>query len=275
MPPEQYKQCFFWIKSSLNENQTQARLIFETTLKISYEQIFLYPQKKVPPSLRKKICEIVQRRQKNEPLQYILGKAHFYDLEFFVGQGVLIPRPETEVLVEKALTLVSKKSKILELCVGSGAVACSLKNCLPSLQITGSDISCHALSYAKKNCSFHNLDIPLIQSDLFNDIKEKNFNLIIANPPYISTKLYQNLPKEISQYEPEIALHSGYDGLDIIKKIVKEAKTYLAKDAYLLLEVCSTHTQKVARLFEQNFYQNIQILEDYSGRERFILGQFY
>lgn len=227
---------------------------------------------------KKNICKIeslVKRRCSNEPLQYILGKAYFRDLELVVGHGVLIPRPETELLAGFALQLAPLKASICDLGTGSGAIALSIAHERPDTNVIGADISSSALKFAERNK--RNLGIKnvvFIKSDLFSSLTDLQFDLITANLPYISNKEFSNLPAEIRKFEPESALLAGKEGLDTITPVIQQAPDFLKPGGYLILEISPVQEKKVGKiLLETGRYDNIKFKKDLNGLIRFCIAQ--
>jgi release factor glutamine methyltransferase len=215
----------------------------------------------------------IERRIAGECTAYITGRKEFRYLSFYVNKNVLVPRPETETLVDAALEFVDKLSGgkniyALDLCTGSGAIALSLLHERPSLKVYASDICNAALDVAKKNAADTKLDVKFIHSDLFKNIAQK-FNLIITNPPYIPSDKISTLEKEV-QNEPHIALDGGKDGLQIIKKIIADAKKYLFSDGALFIEADSSQTSEIIELLCKENYSDIAVKKDFAGLDRVI-----
>lgn len=208
------------------------------------------------------------------PIQYINNKAYFMGLEFYVDENVLIPRCDTEILVEEIIKIIKKDSllKILDLCTGSGAIAISLKKYLNNIEIMASDISDKALMVAKKNASKIGVDVKFIESDLFNNINGK-FDLIVSNPPYIKKTVIPSLDKQVRN-EPILALAGGEDGLDFYRKISYEAKKFLNNNGYLCFEIGYDQRKDVEDILLQNGYINIYSKKDYGGNDRIIICKY-
>lgn len=208
------------------------------------------------------------------PIQYINNKAYFMGLEFYVDENVLIPRCDTEILVEEIIKIIKKDSllKILDLCTGSGAIAISLKKYLNNIEIMASDISDKALMVAKKNASKIGVDVKFIESDLFNNINGK-FDLIVSNPPYIKKSVIPSLDKQVRN-EPILALDGGKDGLDFYRKISYEAKKFLNNNGYLCFEIGYDQRKDVEDILLQNGYINIYSKKDYGGNDRIIICKY-
>jgi release factor glutamine methyltransferase len=248
------------------------------------DRLFLYLNKDYPLSREESaaLSLFLKRRSLGEPLQYILGKSEFMGLTFKVTPEVLIPRPETEVLVETALNIVHRFSspivqglKILELGTGSGCVAVSLAKFLPEAKIYASDISEKALEIARENARLNNAKIDFIQSDLFSghQLPAAGYQLIISNPPYIPAAEIAKLQPEI-QYEPRAALDGGSDGLFFFKGIIRGALDYLTSGGFLIMETGFNQAGKVKNIF-QNYpvFQVTETVKDYSGIERVIVAR--
>jgi release factor glutamine methyltransferase len=225
-------------------------------------------------------CELIERRANGECTAYIIGKKEFRGLEFEVNSSVLVPRPETETLVETAIDIIQKNSiiNILDLCTGSGAIAISLKNEMPACEITATDISSDALNTAIRNTEKLLSDnlIKFFQGDLYDALPGSpptTYSLIVSNPPYIPSEEIQTLSAEV-QNEPRIALDGGISGLEIIKRIIEKAPDHLQKNGYLLLEVDPRQMEQIKILLEKKGFIDIQLYKDLSGTNRVIGGKF-
>jgi release factor glutamine methyltransferase len=229
---------------------------------------------------------LVQRRLKREPVQYITGVQEFWSLEFTVGPQVLIPRPESEILVEQVVSILREKqsdgatntASVLDVGTGSGAIAISIAHELPGAEIWASDVSTGALKIAGLNALKHGLDgrIHFIEGDLFEPLKNSShvFDVIVSNPPYVGIEEYDELPPEVGQYEPRSALDGGEGGLFFIKKIIMEAKDYLNPDGWLLMEMAPFQTAKAIDLVaESGFYGEKRVVKDYSRKERVVMAR--
>lgn len=208
---------------------------------------------------------IVSKRKNKYPLQYLIGEWSFYDFDVDVEPGVLIPRPETELLVEEALKELEHGSKILEIGTGTGVISIGLARHL-TLDITASDISKEALSLAKRNSKKNKVDIEFIKSDLYENIRG-TYDLIISNPPYIREDQAPKLEGELS-YEPKEALFSGEEGLDLIERLIEGAPGYLKAGGLVLLEIGYDQGNTVRELFKGKGFSHIEILKDYNEYDR-------
>lgn len=233
------------------------------------------------------IDESVQRRLKGEPLQYITGTVEFMDLTFKVGKGVLIPRPETELLVLAALRLVTGEGNrdtggpgkpvnvdtgeglvILDLCTGSGCIAVTLGIRLPGAKIIATDMSAEALDYAKTNAEHNNVkNVAFIQGDLFEHVTSGPFDIILSNPPYIRSSDIPSLQREIREWEPLVALDGGADGLNVYRKIIGQLGRYLKNDGYCLLEIGYDQRVDIGTMASRHDLK-AQFLKDLAGYDR-------
>lgn len=215
--------------------------------------------------------KLVDARRNDKPIQYITNSANFYGIELFVNEDVLIPRFETEELVENTINIINKhfsNPKILDLCCGSGAIAIALKTKLDSSHITMSDISVNALNVAKINKDKYNLDINIIESDLFENINEK-FDCIISNPPYIKDD--EEIEDIVKNNEPKLALYGGKTGLDYYERILKDIKNYLNDKFVIAFEIGASEKDDVIALANKYLTDiNIVAKKDLQDRDRMI-----
>jgi len=261
-----------------------ASLLLAYILKTDRTKLIAKETDSISDEESKSFCELIERRANGECTAYIIGKKEFRGLEFDVNPFVLVPRPETETLVETAVDIVQKKlqdnslTNILDLCTGSGAVAISLKNEIPLCEITATDVSSNALKIAIQNAEklLGGNHIDFFQGDLYSALPSPlpaPFSLIVSNPPYISSDEIQTLSAEV-QNEPRLALDGGASGLEIITRIIKNAPDYLKQNGYLLLEADPRQMAQITTLFEKNKFKNIQLYKDLSGANRVIGGRF-
>lgn len=228
--------------------------------------------------------DLIDRRAEGEPLQYIVGNQEFMGLPFDVNESVLIPRQDTETLVELALEKAKEKKRslaVLDMCCGSGAIAVSIAHFLPKAKVTACDISAEALAVARKNAEKNGLGgrIDFRESDLFH-VKKRNkiiqmketFDMILSNPPYIPTDVIGTLQTEIKDHEPLTALDGGADGLDFYRRISQDASVNLKKGGFLILEIGSDQADSVSSLLEASEdYEDIEIHKDLAGLDRVVI----
>ncbi len=215
----------------------------------------------------------VSERANGHPLQYVLGTAEFYNVELEVGPGVLIPRPETERLVELVLERYAG-GDILDLCTGSGAIALALAKALPSAQVTAVDISPEALAYARRNLTRLGLgNVSLLEGDLFAPLPHgARFGLIVSNPPYVSEEEFSTVDAVVREYEPRLSLVAGEGGLAVLRRIAEGAREFLTPGGRLFCEMGETQGERAEVLFREAGLVEVEVLRDYTGRERFVTG---
>lgn len=264
-----------------NENidapKNKARMLLQATLKKSREYLMIYDNKEVENIDRDRYIKNVKRLILGEPLQYITGIQEFMKLNFLVTKDVLIPRPDTEILVEEVIRKAENipNPVILDLCTGSGAIAVSLAKYIKNVHICAVDISSKALEIAKKNAELNGVknNIEFIESNLFDKIKERKFDIIVSNPPYIETETIKTLSKDV-QSEPKIALDGGKDGLDFYRKIADSGSKYLNRQGYICLEIGYNQRIAVRQILEnKKRYVNINCIKDLCGNDRVITAQ--
>ena len=240
-----------------NENidgpKNKARAILEFTLKKPREYLIIYDSKEVTPKERDEYVKNLKRLIQGEPLQYITGIQEFMKLKFLVTKDVLIPQPDTEILVEEILNILSnvENPTVLDLCTGSGAIAISIAKYIPNVKVVATDISKKALEIAKQNAKLNGVtnNIEFLESNLFNKINGKKFDVIVSNPPYIPTSDIKSLPKDV-QGEPKLALDGGKDGLDFYRRIAKEGYKFLNRQGYLALEIGYNQKELVKKIID-------------------------
>ena len=256
-----------------------AALLLAELLHVNRAQLFVMANESFSQKHYRCFQKLLKRRLEGECIAYILGRKEFRGLDFFVSPGVLVPRPDTETLVETALENLKKKKeegktlKVLDLCTGSGAVAIALKNEMPELKLWASDISSDALTVARKNSVRHQVEIHFIISDLFNAIKYR-YDLIISNPPYVASDEIQTLTPEV-QREGRLALDGGKDGLDIIRRIIEEVGNHLIPGGTLLMEADPRQMEDIIGKMESHGFNECRLFKDLSGQHRVISGSIH
>jgi len=246
---------------------------------------FFTGEKPIPPKARKAVQKALQERVKGAPLSYLMKKAEFFGHVFYVSKDTLIPRPETEILVQETLKILDRfyppvfsSPKILDVGTGSGCVALSLTIKRPDSRMTALDISPRALSVVRKNMEFHGLrkKIKCVESDLFSFFGEKeksHWDVIVSNPPYVPAEDFPTLSKEVLS-EPRIALDGGSRGLRIILALLEKAPYFLKKEGWLLLEIGKGHSQALAkRLLKGGVFNNFCFVKDPAGIERVLIAR--
>ena len=238
---------------NIEESKLKSRLLMQYVLNETRQYVIVNDMENLEKNKEKQYFEGIKILKKGIPIEHITHQKEFMKLNFFVDKNVLIPRQDTEILVEEVIKIAKRinAKKILDLCTGSGAIAVSLAKYLPQTEITAIDISNDALKIAKKNAVSNNVEnqITFISSDMFTNLNEEKFDIIVSNPPYIKTNVIKELDIQVKN-EPYIALDGGEDGLDFYKKIINESYQYLKCNGYLCLEIGFDQKFDVIELIE-------------------------
>ena len=254
--------------NDVKEPNLKARLLMQYILNRPREYILVHDDKQLTLRQNVDYFKLIKKLIEGVPLQHITHQQEFMKLMFYVDENVLIPRPDTEILVEEVIKLAKSinAKKILDLCTGSGAIAVSLAKYIEGSQITATDISRKALSIAKLNATNNNVEdkITFVSSDLFQNISEEKYDIIVSNPPYIKRKVIKTLDKEVKR-EPIIALDGGNDGLDFYKKIIGNSYQYLKYKGYLCLEIGYDQKDEVIDLINKEE----KYIDTYSKKDLF------
>lgn len=266
-------------KNNIEDNVIITRELLAFVLGVTKKYLVIHLEDELNAEDYIKFKENINEIINGKPLQYITNNQEFMGLNFFVNENVLIPQPDTEIIVEETLKkckeLLQKndKIKILDLCTGSGAIAISLANSLgDKAEVFASDISAKALEVAKYNNEKNCTNVRFIESDLFERMQEKKFNIIVSNPPYIRSTVINNLPKQV-QNEPHLALDGGEDGLEFYKKIIEQACNHI-KNGYLILEIGYDQKADVENMLKENRnYAEIKTIQDLSGNDRCVVAK--
>ena len=254
--------------AGIAESRIDSWLLAESVLGVSRQDLFLEPEKSVSEEQAQKYLNAVSVRVKHIPLQHITGYQQFMDLEFVVNKDVLIPRPETELLVEQ---VVSNDVKVLDMCTGSGCIAVSVDRMCANADVTAVDISEKALKVAGENNIRNEGRVTFVQSDLFENIHE-TYDIIVSNPPYIPTSDIETLMEEVREHEPRLALDGSTDGLKFYREICTNAVNYLNENGKIFLEIGYDQGRTVPELLRENGFTDIQVLKDLSGNDRMVIA---
>lgn len=266
--------------AGIREAALDAWLLLEYVTGMTRAQYYMEPDKAVEPDVEEAYRAAMRRRQEHVPLQHITGMQEFMGFPFHVNGNVLIPRQDTEILVESALEKLEAGMQVLDLCTGSGCIAASLyligkeqKKISENTVFAAADISADALCVAEHN--FRNLqtDIRAIQSDLFQEIPWK-FDMIVSNPPYIRTDVIEKLDEEVRIHDPYIALDGKEDGLYFYRKIAREAPEHLKKGGWLFLEIGSEQRREVSELLRSAGFDKVEGKKDLAGLDRVVMGMY-
>ncbi|MCS5420334.1 MULTISPECIES: peptide chain release factor N(5)-glutamine methyltransferase [Psychrilyobacter] len=271
------KSIVYLKKHGSKEAKLDAEHVFSHILKVSRMDMTLKFEREITEAEKREIREMLVEIGKNKrPLQYVLGFEEFYGYKFYVDESVLIPRPETELLVERCIKLMSEieEPKILDIGSGSGAISISLGKELPKSMVLGVDISEKALAVANKNKAENNAaNVKFIKSDILKGVEYKKFNLIVSNPPYIPDYEYEVLEEKVLKYEPKLALTAPENGLYFYEEISKNAPDHLVKGGYLAFEIGYNQGEAVKKIMEKNDFLNVGVYYDYAEHERMVIGR--
>ena len=304
---ELYKKGTQMLKEANIENPSvDAFYLLEYAAGLNRTRYLMYKDQQVSEQNIKQYMSLIEKRMTRIPYQYITGMADFAGLTFAVSPAVLIPRLDTEVLFEKALRNMGPRAYVLDLCTGSGALGIALKRYRPDIHMVLSDISEDALNVAVSNIEHNHMEaaeklncaadpgdieygydlgfnIRVIRSDLFDNmtVEEKDagpdrvvvgqFDMIVSNPPYVTDGEYENLMPEVRDHEPRLALTAGADGLDIYRRIAKDAPSFLKNDGKLLLEIGCSQADSVSSLLAENGFTDIEAVKDLAGLDRVLI----
>lgn len=249
-----------------------AWYLLQMVCRIERSYYYVHGEEDITQDAQKEYEIAVQKRAEHIPLQYIIGEQEFMGLRFKVNSNVLIPRQDTETLVEQVLKIVKPGMKVLDLCTGSGCVLISVLKNASELTGMGSDISKTALLVAKKNAKLHEVDAEWVRSDLFDNITE-TFDVIMANPPYIPTGEILSLMPEVRDFEPENALDGGADGLDFYRKIAGQVKDYLNPGGYVYMEIGYDQGEAVSELMRNAGFTEVEVIKDLARNDRVVKGK--
>ena len=279
--------------SDIADATRDCKILYCYMMDIPFSKIILEYQNMLQDRLCEKYFELIDRRSSGEPVQYIMESQEFMGLEFIVNENVLIPRQDTETLVEDALEIINtgtlrgedmdvkrKEWDILDLCTGSGAIGVSLARIANKVNVTCSDISEGAIKVAKENAQKHGVakSVKFEQGDLFKpfskQFRKQKFDMIISNPPYIKSSVIPTLQKEVCEHEPLSALDGGESGLDFYEKIVSGVGSHLRKGGVLLLEIGHDQGEAVSGLLSRNGdFTSIRVLKDLANRDRIVFAK--
>ena len=267
-------------EAGIEEASLDARLLLEYVCHTDRNELLVYGDKNRSEFEAQVYQMAIDRRAARIPLQYITGEQEFMGLRFRVNEHVLIPRQDTEILVEEAMRCLSDGMRILDLCTGSGCILLSLLKYSNECEGIGIDISDKALLTARENASALQLDAVFLEGDLFAPLenyvssktKDRLFDIVVSNPPYIETEEIKVLMPEVREHEPLLALDGGEDGLSFYRKIIQKAPEYMRKGAHLFLEIGCKQGEAVRTLMQEAGFSQIQILKDYAGLDRVVFG---
>ena len=259
-------------KENIADAKIDAWYLLQMACKIDRNFYYLHEEDELTAEQQSEYVSTVHKRAEHVPLQYIIGEQEFMGLKFKVNSNVLIPRQDTETLVEEALRVAKPGMRVLDLCTGSGCIIISLAKNVADISCTGSDISKQALLVAKENAKANEVEVEWERSDLFENISG-TFDLIVSNPPYIPTGEIPGLMPEVRDFEPVDALDGKEDGLYFYRIITEKSPEYLTSDGYLYFEIGYDQGEAVSAMMRQCGYTQVEVIKDLAGNDRVVKGR--
>lgn len=272
-----YKDLYLLGKNALEqagiaEAEIDARLLLEYVCETDRSFLYAHPESEVSEQKEKDYVNHIEARAKHIPLQHITGTQEFMGLEFYVNQDVLIPRQDTEILVEEAMQKLHDGMEILDICTGSGCILLSLLHYSNDCKGVGVDLSKEALVVARKNQEKLGGNATFIESNLFEQV-EGQFDILVSNPPYIKSDVIDTLMPEVACHEPRMALDGYEDGLYFYREIAKRAPRFLRRFGYLFFEIGYDQGQAVKEILEKNGFCDVKVIKDFAGLDRVVRGK--
>lgn len=266
-----YKKAQECLKNQGADYISDARFLLTSFIDKDFSYMLLHPDEEIDFAEFEKL---LKQRLDGVPVQYIAGFTEFMGLKFKVDENVLVPRQDTEILVETVISLKKESPDILDVCTGSGCIIISLLKYIKGSNGTAIDVSEKALDIANQNAKENGTDISFIRKDVLKlESFDKKYDVIVSNPPYIETNVIETLDEKVKNYEPKIALDGGGDGLLFYRKITGLAKNALNKDGYLLYEIGYNQGEKVKKIMSEKGFSDVLIIKDYQGNDRVVYGK--
>lgn len=285
--------------AGIEDFEYESWAFLDWKLHIDRAEFYMNPNEEVKEELLAELEDVLKQREQRVPLQYLMGECEFMGYDFYVDERVLIPRQDTECLVELAVESIRKKAvetrqklnlsevdcsgdnkkpeqkstkvKVLDLCTGSGCIGISVSKLCPDTEVTLADISDGALTVAQKNAQNLSADVTLIKGNLFENI-EGRFDYILSNPPYIPSEVIEGLMPEVKEHEPRLALDGEADGLSFYRKIIDEAPDYLNPDGRIYFEIGAEQGEDLTRLMNERGFSEVKVHKDLAGLDRIVTG---
>ena len=261
-------------EAGIADARNDAWLLLTMACKIDHTYYYMHIDEEMPEELQHEFEVLIKKRAERVPLQYITGEQEFMGMTFHVNSNVLIPRQDTETLVEEALKVVKPGMKVLDMCTGSGCVLISILKNVHGTGGYGYDISKQAINVAKENAKLN--DVPAIfeRSNLFEDVADETFDVIVSNPPYIRTAVIEELKEEVRCHDPVLALDGKEDGLYFYRKLIEQSPMYLKKGGMLYFEIGHDQGQDVKCLMEKAGFEDVMVKKDLAGLDRVVFGVY-
>ena len=259
--------------AGISDASVDIWLLLEHYADISKSDYLANPDMELTKVVAEQIEEAVEKRIKHIPLQHIVGQTEFMGLTFKVNENVLVPRFDTEILVDEVVKYVGDEYlKVLDMCTGSGCIAITISDMCDNVSVIASDISKEALEVAKENNQLNQTDVTFVESDLFENV-EGLFDVIVSNPPYIRTDEIENLQEEVKLHDPHLALDGGESGLDFYRRIIKDSKDHLKTNGMIFFEIGFDQAEEVSKILKENDYHDIVVKKDLSGLDRVVIAR--
>lgn len=259
-------------KADIVDAKTDSWLLLAMACKIDHTYYYMHIDEEMTEEQAREFEVLIKKRAERVPLQYITGEQEFMGLTFHVNSNVLIPRQDTETLVEEALKVVRPGMKIMDMCTGSGCVLISILKNAHDIEGIGYDISKQAINVAKENAKLNEVPAVFERSDLFEDVVENDFDVIVSNPPYIPTDAIATLMPEVAEFEPREALDGKGDGLYFYSKILEQCKNYMKPDGYVLFEIGCTQGDSVSTMMRLAGFSEVHVIKDLARNDRVVMG---
>lgn len=259
-------------QADIADAKTDSWLLLAMACKIDHTYYYMHIDEEMSEEQVREFEVLIRKRAERVPLQYITGEQEFMGLTFHVNSNVLIPRQDTETLVEEALKVIKPGMKVMDMCTGSGCVLISILKNAHDVEGIGYDISKQAINVAKENAKFNEVPAVFERSDLFEDVVENDFDVIVSNPPYIPTDVVATLMPEVSQFEPREALDGKGDGLYFYSKILEQCKNYMKQDGYILFEIGCEQGDAVSTMMRLAGFSEVRVIKDLARNDRVVMG---
>lgn len=259
-------------QADIADAKTDSWLLLAVACKIDHTYYYMHIDEEMSEEQVREFEVLIRKRAERVPLQYITGEQEFMGLTFHVNSNVLIPRQDTETLVEEALKVIKPGMKVMDMCTGSGCVLISILKNAHDVEGIGYDISKQAINVAKENAKFNEVPAVFERSDLFEDVVENDFDVIVSNPPYIPTDVVATLMPEVSQFEPREALDGKGDGLYFYSKILEQCKNYMKQDGYILFEIGCEQGDAVSTMMRLAGFSEVRVIKDLARNDRVVMG---
>ena len=261
-------------KAEVTDYVIDSRLLAEYVFHIDYYKLLVHPDMETDVKNAQIYNQLIEERAAHIPLQHLTGNQEFMGINFKVNENVLIPRQDTEILVEEVIKYINsqeRKVKVLDMCTGSGCIAISIDKLCDNAQVVGADISKKALEIAEINNKENSAGVDFIESDLFENIKEC-FDVIVSNPPYIESEKIEKLMPEVRDFEPRIALDGTKDGLEFYRNICNNLSRYLKEQGAVFFEIGYNQGRSVSKILNEQGFEKVKIIKDYSQNDRVVFA---